>query len=71
MSRKFYVGETMNLGAMDELSQIPEGQAFALINLLLYKEWADYPPGTILLTAGDAPEAGGRKHQKEFEDLSV
>jgi uncharacterized protein (DUF1330 family) len=34
-------------GAMDELSKtVPDGQAFVLINLLRYSDWAEYPPGT-------------------------
>ena len=32
---------------LDELSRVPDGQPFALINFLLYKERADYPPGTV------------------------
>ena len=32
---------------MAELSRVPDEQSFGLINFLLYKEWAEYPPGTV------------------------
>lgn len=65
MSRKFYIGEDMNPGAMDELSKIPDGQAFAVINLLLYKEWADYPPGT------GTEKLTGQQAYERYSELSV
>ena len=43
MIKPVFDGDELNPGAVDELSKVPDGQAFALINLLLYKEWADYP----------------------------
>ena len=47
MTKTKFTGEDFNPGAVDQLSKVPDGQAFALINLLLYKEWADYPEGTV------------------------
>lgn len=65
MNKKFYVGETMNPVAMDELSKIPDGQAFALVNLLLYKEWAHYPPGTV------TEKLTGQQAYERYSELSV
>src|SRR5215469_6764498 len=36
-----------NKEAAAELASVPDEHAFALINLLRYKEWAEYPPGTV------------------------
>lgn len=65
MSKRVYVGEDMNPGAMDALSKIPDGQAFAVINLLLYKEWADYPPGTV------TEKLTGQQAYERYSELSV
>ncbi len=55
----------MNPGAMDELSQIPDGQAFAVINLLLYKEWAEFPEGTI------TEKLTGQQAYERYSELSI
>ena len=47
MAKQMYVGEDFNPGALEELSKIPDGQPFAVINLNVYKEWAEYPEGTV------------------------
>lgn len=56
MAEHKYIGEDLNPGAMEVLSGIPEGQPVAIINLIKYKEWADYPSGTVSdrLTGKDA-----------------
>jgi uncharacterized protein (DUF1330 family) len=65
MAKQIYVGEEMNPGAMDELSQIPDGQAFAVINLLLYKEWAEFPEGTI------TEKLTGQQAYERYSELSI
>ena len=65
MARQIYAGEDMNPGAMDELSRIPDGQPFALINLLLYKEWAEYPEGT---TTG---KLTGQQAYERYSELTL
>ena len=65
MNRRVFVGEELNPGASEELSKVPDGQAFAIINLLSYKEWAEYPQGTVTekLTGSEAYE--------RYSELSV
>ena len=46
MSDQVYV-EDLNPGAREELSKVPDGKPFAIINLLLYKKWAEYPEDTV------------------------
>ena len=65
MAKQFYVGEDMNPGAMDKLSKIPDGQPFALINLLLYKEWAEYPEGTT------TEKLTGQQAYERYSELTV
>jgi uncharacterized protein (DUF1330 family) len=65
MTRKLFVGEDMNPGAIDELSNIPDGQPFALVNLLLYKDWADYPEGTI------TEKSTGQQAYERYSALSI
>ena len=65
MVQQVYVGENMNPGAMDALSKIPEDQPFAVINLLLYKEWAEYPEGTI------TRELTGQQAYERYSELSI
>ena len=65
MAKQIYVGEEMNPEAMDELSQIPDGQAFAVINLLLYKEWAEFPEGTI------TEKLTGQQAYERYSELSI
>ena len=55
----------MNPGTMAELSKVPDGQPFALINLLLYKEWADYPPGTV------TEKLTGKQAYERYSELSI
>ena len=65
MSKQLYVGDEMNPGAMEELANIPDGQPFALINLLVYKEWAEYPPGTV------TEKLTGQQAYERYSELSV
>lgn len=65
MSKQLYVGDEMNPGAMEELASIPDGQPFALINLLVYKEWAEYPPGTV------TDKLTGQQAYERYSELSV
>ena len=65
MTNNLYVGEDMNPGAIDELSKIPDDQPFALINLLLYKDWAEYPEGTV------TEKLTGQQAYERYSELSV
>ena len=65
MSKQVYVGENLNSGALDELLKIPDGQPFALINLLQYKEWADYPAETV------TERLTGQQAYEHYAELSV
>ena len=62
---KVYDGSEMNPNAMDDLSRLPDGQAFALINLLKYKDWADYPEGTV------TEKLTGREAYERYSDLCI
>ena len=55
----------MNPGALDELAKIPDGQPFAIINLLLYKEWAEYPEGTV------TEKLTGQQAYERYSELSI
>lgn len=60
-----FVGADLNAGAAVELASIPEGQPFALINLLRYKDWADYAPGTV------TQKCTGREAYERYTELSI
>ena len=60
-----YVGEEMNPSAMDEISKIPDGQPFAIIKFFLFKEWAEYPEGTV------TEELTGRQAYKRYRELAI
>ena len=65
MTETVFVGDELNTGALDELSRLPDGQPFALINLLLYREWADYPPGTV------TEKLTGKQAYERYSELSI
>ena len=65
MASRFYIGEDMNPGAKEELSKVPDGHPFAIINLLLYKEWADYPAGTV------TEKLTGQQAYERYSELSI
>lgn len=65
MSKQQFVGGDLNPGAMEQLSALPDGQPFAVINLLLYKEWADYPPGTV------TEKLSGKQAYERYSELSI
>jgi uncharacterized protein (DUF1330 family) len=65
MVREVFDGSELNAGAMDELSKLPDGQPFAVINLLLYKEWAEYPPGTV------SEKLTGKQAYERYSELSI
>lgn len=50
---------------MDALSRIEDGQPFALINLLRFKDWADYPPGT------ETEKLTGEQAYARYSELSI
>jgi uncharacterized protein (DUF1330 family) len=64
MEKQVYIDD-LNPGALDELSKVPDGQPFAIINLLLYKEWADYPEGTI------TEKLTGQQAYDRYSELSI
>ena len=65
MAKQMYVGEDFNPGALEELSKIPDGQPFAVINLNVYKEWADYPEGTV------TEKLTGQQAYERYAELSI
>jgi uncharacterized protein (DUF1330 family) len=65
MVKEVFNGSALNAGAMDELSKLPDGQPFAVINLLLYKEWADYLPGTV------GEKLTGKQAYERYAELSI
>ena len=65
MTKTVYDSSDLNPGAMDGLSKVPDGQAFAVINLLLYKEWADYPEGTV------SEKLTGQQAYERYSELSI
>ena len=65
MTKQMYVGEELNPGAFDELSRIPDGQPFAGINLLAYKEWAEYPEGTV------TEKLTGQQAYERYSELAI
>ena len=63
--REEYIGEGFSETARERLSKIPDNQPFGLINILRYKEWAEYADGT-------APEKlTGREAYEKYSELSV
>jgi uncharacterized protein (DUF1330 family) len=51
---------------MDALCKtVPDGQAFVLINLLRYRDWADYPPGT------EHERLTGKQAYQRYSDLTL
>ncbi len=62
---KLFEGSDLNPGAIDELSKVPDGQPFAIINLLLYKEWASYSPETV------TEKLTGKQAYERYSELSV
>ena len=65
MAKQFYIGEEMNPGAIEELSKVPDGHPFAIINLLRYKDWAEYPEGTV------TEKLTGQQAYERYSELSV
>ncbi|MGR8932778.1 MAG: hypothetical protein ACU837_00125 [Gammaproteobacteria bacterium] len=65
MTKPVFDTDDLNPRAQDELSGIPDGQALAVMNLLLYKAWADYPPGTV------AEKLTGRQAYERYSELSI
>ena len=54
-----------NKEAAAELASVPDEHAFALINLLRYKEWAEYPPGTV------TEKLTGRQAYARYSELTI
>ena len=65
MIKKVYDGSDMNPGAADELSNMPDGQSFAVINLLRYKEWDNYPEGVV------TEKLSGQQAYERYSELSI
>ena len=65
MTKKNYCDSDFNPGAEAILEQLPDGQPMAIINLLLFKEWAEYPPGTI------EEKLSGQKAYEHYSELSI
>ncbi len=65
MTRQVFDGSEFNPNADEELSRLPDGQPFALINLLLYKEKAEYPPGTV------TEDLTGKEAYERYSELCV
>ena len=65
MALEEFDGEEMNPEALEQLSGLSDDQPFALINLLRYKEWAEYPPGTV------TEKISGREAYERYAELST
>ena len=65
MAELVFEGSELNPRAIDELSKVPDGQPFAIINLLLYKEWASYSPETV------TEKLTGKQAYERYSELSV
>ena len=65
MTKDAFENSEFNAGALEELNELPDGQAFALINLLRYKEWAEYPPGT------EMQRLTGKQAYERYSELSI
>ena len=65
MTKKIYCDSDFNPGAELALEQLPDGQPMAIINLLLFKEWAEYPPGTV------EEKLSGQKAYERYSELSI
>ena len=50
---------------MEKLSEVPADQKFAVINLLRYNEWAEYPPGTV------TEKLTGQQAYERYAELST
>ena len=61
MSQTHFSDSEFNQNAVEDLANVPDGQPFAIINLLRFKEWAEYPAGTVTekLTGQQAYERYG------------
>ena len=64
MVEHVYVDD-LNPGALEELAKVQDGQPFAIINLLLYKEWAEYPAGTV------TDKLTGQQAYELYSELSI
>jgi uncharacterized protein (DUF1330 family) len=65
MANQVFDKSEMNEEAQAELSRVPDGHPFAIINLLRYKDWAEYPPGTVT----DKPT--GREAYARYSELTT
>ena len=65
MSEQVFDRTEMSPASLAELSRVPDGHPFALINLLLYKEWAQCPPGTV------TERLTGRQAYARYAELSI
>ncbi len=65
MATETFDNSDFNPEAMGELDALPDGQPFAVINLLRYKEWAKYPPGTV------TEKLTGKQAYQHYSELSI
>jgi uncharacterized protein (DUF1330 family) len=65
MAKDVFDNSDLSPRAMDELNKLPDGQPFAVINLLRYKEWAQYPPGTV------TEKLTGKQAYERYSELSI
>lgn len=65
MAKQFYVGDNMNPGAMNEVSKMPDDLPFAIIILFKFKEWAEYPEGTV------TEKLTGRQAYERYRKLAI
>ena len=65
MAKEMFDKSNLNAGATDELNKLPDGEPFAVINLLRYKDRAEYPPGKM------TEKLTGRQAYERYSQLSV
>jgi uncharacterized protein (DUF1330 family) len=52
-------------GILNDLSAVPDGQPIVMVNLLRYRAWADYPPGT------ETAQITGRQAYERYTQLTL
>ena len=65
MAKERFDKSNLNAGATDKLNKLPDGGPFAVINLLRYKDRAEYPPGKM------TEKLTGRQAYERYSQLSV
>lgn len=65
MTKQTYSDSDFNPSAEAALDELPDKQPMAIINLLLFKEWAEYPLGTV------EERLSGQEAYERYSELSI